>query len=392
MTSAVQSLPVRSSALLGNGRRGVEVALLPTLPIHAGASMSLYTSDLLRALEGTSGVMARVHWPPFGFASAAGRFESRWVRYVDYVRFCRKVPGDVFHITDHGNAQLLVALPGAKTVVTCHDLYPVAVASGRVRFAGVEGRLKMTPTVLRLCLMRKAAAILAISEHTLGECLQYFGIPKNRLFLAYYGIADVFRSGNNEAPVTFRHRYRIPPEHIAVLHVGSNDPRKNVETVFRVVAALRENYGKNASLVKVGSGFGPREVNAIQRWGLEEFVHDLGPLTAEQTAQVCRACDVLLYPSFHEGFCRPVAEAMASGLPVVASNRGAIPEVAQDTQRLFHPQDVVGMASAIHEIAESTDLREELAQRGKLAARKFTWEAHGAAVAEAYQAVTGRWV
>lgn len=392
MTRAVQPMPAEPFAVRSEERPAVEVTLLPTLPIHAGASMSLYTSDLLRALESVPGVTARVHWPSFGSAPPKGRFQSRWVRYVEYVRLCRRLPGNLFHITDHSNAQLLLALPGAKTAVTCHDLYPVAVARGHLKFATAEGRLKMTPTALRLGLLRKAAAIIAISKHTLEECIHCLGIRKDRLFLAHYGISGLFYSRAKNSPAELRRRLGIQPGQIAILHVGSNDARKNLRTVFRVVAALRENDRKEVCLVKVGSKFGPREKGVIQELGLREAVRELGPLPAEETVQAYQASDVLLYPSFHEGFCRPVAEAMASGTPVVASNQGAIPEVAQDTQLLFDPEDVERMAKAIVQIAASSDLRQEMVQRGQLAARNFTWEAHGAAVAEAYRVVASRWV
>lgn len=85
-----------------------------------------------------------------------------------------------------------------------------------------------------------------------------------------------------------------------------------------------------------------------------------------------------------------MGEAMASGTPVVASNRGAIPEVAQGTQLLFDPEDVERMAKVIIQIVGSADLHEEMVQRGKLAAQRFTWDAHGAVMAEAYHAVAGR--
>jgi alpha-1,3-rhamnosyl/mannosyltransferase len=82
---------------------------------------------------------------------------------------------------------------------------------------------------------------------------------------------------------------------------------------------------------------------------------------------------------------------MASGLPVVASDRGAIPEVVQGTAPLFAPDDVEGMAREIVRLRESSDLRAERAGCGEIASRKFTWRAHAEAVAEAYRAVVPRW-
>ncbi len=371
----------------------LRISVLPTLPSQAGASMRLYPDDLLEGLREISDVSARVEWPPFGGDEPAGRLARRWDRYVRYVGWVRRLQGDVFHIADHSNAQLLLALPGAQTVVTCHDLYPVAIALGRAKFAGAESRFAMAPTALRLSLLRRAAAIVAISKHTLEECRDLLGIDRARLFLGYYGISEQFQSAfvTGEAEF-FRSRNGICPDQILILHVGSNDPRKNLSAVFQVVAALREKHGKSVCLVKVGDRFGSREATAIRTLRLEEAVRELGPLSAEETGRVYRAADVLLYPSHHEGFCRPVAEAMASGTPVVASNCGAIPEVAPRGEVLFAPTDVDGMAHRIVEIAESSGLREELAERGRETARRFTWKAHGEAVAEAYRAALRRWV
>src|SRR5207302_1731414 len=174
-----------------------------------------------------------------------------------------------------------------------------------------------------------------------------------------------FLSNNGAGAVeSFKARHRIQPGWLHILHVGSNDPRKNLGTVFRVVAALKQKHKKDVCLVKVGAAFGPRETQAIQTMGLQEAVRHLGELSDEEIAHVYRACDVLLYPSFHEGMGRPVAEAMASGTPVVASNRGAIPEVVQHPNSLFDPEDVDGMTNQILQITASKDLRRELVRRG----------------------------
>jgi len=371
----------------------VRVSLLPTLPVHAGTSMTLYTLDLVACLQRIQEVAAEVRWPNFGAASAAGKFESRWVRYVRYTQWCRTLPGDLYHITDHSNAQLLLTLPGERVVVTCHDLYPVGIALGRIRFPGAEGRLSMTPTALRLALLHRAAAVVAISQHTLQACREYLGLHPSRVFLGYYGVSELFyANGDRSAGEQFRRQANIQPGQFAILHVGSNDPRKNLGTVFEVVAGLREQHNQEVCLIKVGPQFGPRELEWIRKLRLTEAIRELGPLTSQETARAYAGCDLLLYPSYDEGFCRPVAEAMAAGVPVVAARCGAIPEVAKDSALLFEPGDAEGITRGILRIAESRDLRAELVERGKAAARKFTWEAHAAVVAEAYHAVWRRWV
>src|SRR5712664_3859785 len=124
-------------------------------------SMSHYTDELVQGLHGISDVLVRVEWPPFGAEPSAGWLRSRWVRYVEYVRWCGRLPGDLFHIADHSTAQLLLTLPGS------------------------QGRVAMAASALRVSLLRKAAAIVAISEHTLAECRDYLGIKRDRLFVGY---------------------------------------------------------------------------------------------------------------------------------------------------------------------------------------------------------------
>jgi len=371
----------------------LDVAVLPVLRSQAGMSMRLYVSELFESLAATPGIDARVAWPPFAEREVRGRLAQRWVRNVLYVRWARSVEAELFHISDHANAQLLRALPARRTVITCHDLFPVAVSSGQLRYPGAPSRAAMLPTTLRLRPIRRAAAVVAISEHTRAECREYFGVSPRRLFIGYHGIAERFRSApSREALAEFRARHRFDSSAIHVLHVGSNDSRKNLPGVFRVVAALRQHTGRDVRLLKAGDPFGPAEQRALASIGMADRVSVFAGISSGELALLYRASDVLLYPSYHEGFCRPVAEAMASGLPVVASDRGAIPEVVQRTAPLFAPDDVEGMAREIAKLLESRDLRAERAERGQFAAQKFTWRAHAEAVAEAYRSVVPRWI
>src|ERR1700677_4741236 len=101
----------------------LDVAVLPVLRSQAGMSMRLYVNELFEGLVATPGIDARVVWPPFAEREVRGRLAQRWVRNVLYVRWARGLEAELFHISDHANAQLLRALPARRTVITCHDLY-----------------------------------------------------------------------------------------------------------------------------------------------------------------------------------------------------------------------------------------------------------------------------
>jgi glycosyltransferase involved in cell wall biosynthesis len=370
----------------------LEVAVLPVLPSQAGMSMRLYVNELFDGLAATPGIDPHVAWPPFAERVPRGRLAQRWARNVLYVRWASRLEADLFHVSDHSNAQLLRGLAPRRTVITCHDLYPAAISSGKLRFPGAPNRAALLPTTFRLRRLRRAAAVVVISEHTRTECREYFGVSPRRMFIGYHGIDERFRlTPPCGAVAEFKVRHRFEPGAIHVLHVGSNDSRKNLPGVFRVIAALRHRTGRAVRLVKAGDAFGPAEQRTITGLGLANNVSVFAGISSNELAHLYRACDVLLYPSYHEGFCRPVAEALASGLPVVASDRGAIPEVVQRTAPNFAPDDVDGMAREIVKLHESRDLRAERAELGQSAAKKFTWRAHAEAVSEAYRAVVPRW-
>src|SRR5437660_169491 len=229
----------------GAPTRGTEVALLPNLSFQAGMSMRLYGSELLVSLKGIPGVRPTLLSPPFESQPGVGGLQRRWIQYVSYPAWAKRQQADLYHIVDHANAQLMLRVPGGRTVITCHDLYPLAVALGRLRFPGAPARSAMVPTSLRLTLLTRAAVVMTDSQYTLDECRRYLRIPPSRLQLAYHGVSPTFRAAAPEGAVqALRARLGVRPGDPVVLHVGSNDVRKNLSTALRVVARVREGSGR----------------------------------------------------------------------------------------------------------------------------------------------------
>ena len=369
----------------------LRVGLLPTLPFQAGVSMQVYASGLIEALEHVPGVRAELLTPPFLGGPAPGWSRSRWIRYVAYPRWAASQRADVYHVVDHGNAQLLWRLPRHRTAITCHDLYPLAVALGRLRYAGAPPRARMLATSLRLLALRRAGMILAVSAHTAEECRQYLGVPASRVRVVYESIATVFTAPRETGTAAAtRAALGMDGEDLIVLHVGSNDPRKNFSGVCATVASLRALTTRAVRLVKVGAAFGERERALLRRHGLgPDVVRHVGRVNDGWLLRLYHAATVLLYPSFHEGFCRPVVEAMAAGLPVVAGQAGAIPEVAAGAAALLPPGDSTGMALAIADLAEPSRRRDTMVAAGRERSRRFLAPAHGPTLAAAYQEVAG---
>ena len=367
----------------------LRVGLLPTLPFQAGVSMQVYATGLMEALDLVPGVRAELLAPPFAAGPRPGWSRERWLRYIAYPRWAAAQPADVYHIVDHGNAQLLWRLPPQRTVVTCHDLYPMALARGQLRVPGAPPRARMLATALRLFMLRRARLVLAVSGHTAEECRRYLGIPPARVRVIHECVAGVFATPRDEAAVAAtRAAIGAGADDIVVLHVGSDDPRKNLAAVCGAVARLRSLTTRPVRLVKVGAPFGARTRSLLRGHGLgEAVVRHLGRIGDPALLRVYQAATVLLYPSFHEGFCRPVVEAMAAGLPVVASTAGAIPEVTGPVAALVPPDDVPALALRIADLAEAPGRRASMAEAGRERSRRFLAHAHGPAVAGVYQEV-----
>jgi glycosyltransferase involved in cell wall biosynthesis len=103
------------------------------------------------------------------------------------------------------------------------------------------------------------------------------------------------------------------------------------------------------------------------------------------------AADLFICPSLHEEFGLPMLEAMAAGVPVIASDRGSLPEVAGDAAIIVNPEDPVLLARTIRKILRDQPLRRGLIDRGRRRAGYFTWEKTARGTLEAYIEAFSRW-
>jgi glycosyltransferase involved in cell wall biosynthesis len=98
---------------------------------------------------------------------------------------------------------------------------------------------------------------------------------------------------------------------------------------------------------------------------------------------------LLAYPSFYEGFGLPIVEAMACGVPVVATNRSSAPEIVQDTALLVDPRDPEELARAMQALLGDQDRRREITEKAMARAQSFSWEKMAREMLEAYREVVG---
>jgi L-malate glycosyltransferase len=151
-----------------------------------------------------------------------------------------------------------------------------------------------------------------------------------------------------------------------LLFVGKVSPHKAQHDLVKMLAVYRRLYHPRARLHLVGSPLGRRYGPALDAFvealDLADAVSVVGSVRPEELEAYYRAADVFVCASDHEGFCVPVVEAMAHGLPVVAYAAAAVPETVGDAGVLLESKEPLVFATAVHRVVEDGRLRDVLSR------------------------------
>jgi glycosyltransferase involved in cell wall biosynthesis len=353
--------------------------------------MRIYADMLSRHLPRSAGVEVREVRPAELVPAAlrgvrpAAKLGDFVGRYLAPAVSARDNDADVHHVVDHGSAHLLWSLPRERTVVTCHDLVPLLAHRGRLPRSYVPPGARAIFRAVVAALPR-TRLVLAVSESTRQDLIRELGCDPERIQVVHLGLQDEHLAPRTEADLLeVEVRLRLGPRP-RILSVGVNWPHKNLRAVLEAFARIQRRVGR-ASLLRVGARFSAEQRALAGRLGIGDSLHELGKLPVGDLAAVYRLADVLVFPSYYEGFGWPPLEAMAAGLPVVASPCGSIPEVSGDVPLYAPPDDVDGLAQSALRFLEDAALRAEHVARGKARAARFTWQKTARATARAYRAL-----
>ena len=176
-----------------------------------------------------------------------------------------------------------------------------------------------------------------------------------------------------------------------LITLSTIEPRKNLPALVRAFDAVAAEE-PDLHLVMVGpDGWGVHEFHdALAAAHHADRVHRIGYVAKDERADLLAGATALAYPSIYEGFGLPPLEAMQSGVPVVASNAGPIPEVLGDAALLPDPFDDDSISDALRLIVNDADLRATLVERGAERVRRYTWEIAGPQFVDLYRRVAAR--
>ncbi len=267
----------------------------------------------------------------------------------------------------HYNAPLLY---GGTLLVSIHDLTHLLDHTLR---RTLKSKLYARPMLHAVA--RKAAHILTVSEYSKRQIVKVLNVSPEKITVAYNGVGPQFRPSHpQEARERLRSELNVDGSYL--LYVGNLKPHKNVSTLLRAYADLRKRNAIEQRLLVVGDDRvgASHTADLARQLNIEEFVRFLPHVTHELLPSVYAGADLLVLPSFEEGFGLPVIEAMACGTPVVCSNAASLPEVAGDAAIMFDPNSVEKLTEAIGTVLGSPALQAELRDKGFSQARRFDWQ------------------
>jgi glycosyltransferase involved in cell wall biosynthesis len=172
-----------------------------------------------------------------------------------------------------------------------------------------------------------------------------------------------------------------------VLSVGTLEPRKNLVRLVRAYRQVAPDV-PHALVLAGAPGWRSQALDAeLARPGPGTIVRT-GTVSADDLDGLYRGADAFAYPSLYEGFGLPVLEAMARGVPTLASNTSSLPRVAGDAALLVDPTDVSEIAEGLARLLTEPALAHDLRQRGLQRAATFTWAATARATLDVYRQLT----
>jgi glycosyltransferase involved in cell wall biosynthesis len=282
----------------------------------------------------------------------------------------------VFHSPDF----IPPAYGAARRVITVHDLtflyYPQFLTDQSKRYYSDQIEWGVL----------EADHIIADSEATRLDIINLLRVRPEKVTTIHLAANPVFTAdySTNEIQPTID-KYRLGLGFI--LSVGTLEPRKNLPSLLRAYHLAREKYRIDVPLVLVGGrGWIYDEIfRTISDLQLTDHVHHLTGVSDTELAHLYRAAGVLAFPSYYEGFGLPALEAMHGGCPVIASNRGSLPEVIEGAGLSLDPDDIESWADALHRVLEDVAFAGELRRAGIAQSQHFSWDKTATKTFEVYK-------
>lgn len=350
----------------------MHIALDGRLADYSHGGIAQYTIQLSRALASLDvpehftllrSARPRVQAEAVGDMSSARLFTPPHHRFEQVtlpLELLRLRP-DVLHSTDF----IPPFRRTCRSVITVHDLgflrYPETITEQSRGYYAQIGRA-----------VESADRIIAVSNCTRSDLEELLQADPSKIDVVLEAAAPSFGPVHSE-PELAEARRLLGVDRPYLLFVGSFEPRKNLVTLLEALALVRREVDVQLALVGRRGWLYEPIFRRLDELGLQDHVKVLEDFSHADLPPIYSAAAALAFPSLYEGFGLPALEAMACGCPVVASDRGSLPEIVGEAGSLAPAEDAQALATALLRVLADDGWRNELVRRGLQRARSFSW-------------------
>ena len=299
-------------------------------------------------------------------------FLSSWWRTSLVSEDIRSEQLDIFHGLSNELPKRIQS--STKKVVTIHDL----IFLRHPEWYPFFDRNIYYKKSRRAC--KSADAIITVSEQTRRDIMFYFNTPAEKIHVIYQGFDNQFTGGViPEAIENFKKKNNLKEY---LLYVGTVEERKDLLTL---VKAMEELPGVTLVVIGRRTSYSERVDAFIRKQNLSSRILFKDYVSSEELKYFYHGACAFIYPSLYEGFGIPVIEALACGLPVVATANSALPEAGGPSSVYFAPGDYKGLAKKIGSVLEDQVLRAKMISGGMEYVKQFSPELAATKVMDVYK-------
>lgn len=253
-------------------------------------------------------------------------------------------------------------IPFSKSVLTIHDITILLYPELHPKLSAYYWK------TIQPIMARNMDAIVAVSQDGARGISKAFNISLDKISVIYNFSQFVETSEKEYSDQLILEKFELPKRYL--LSVGQIAKKKNLDTLIKSMAIIKNQNNFCPQLVIVGPRYDISDASyifkLIEDLDLNDYIKYLGELEKEELKIVFKNSTIFLMPSLHEGFGIPCLEAMQLGVPVIASNASALPEVVGDAGLLIqNPISPTEWADAIILLLNSPDIRLDLIKKGK---------------------------
>jgi len=287
--------------------------------------------------------------------------------YKKFEKIKHKIKPDLIDVQHVHVSPLVHIIKKNNLVLTCHG-----TEMGRT--IGLYGRIpvgliQFTSTIEKYT-FSKLNRIIAVSTRVKKELIDYYNLSKEKILLIPNGI-DISEFKNKQESTLNLHS-KFNADYI-LINVGGYS---KIKGIYEVIKALKHIRDLNWIFIVIGKG--PRKdlilvKKLLKQYNLDNRILLLGSLKKELVKNIVQEADVYLHPSLYESFGIAVLEAMALKKPIVAFRIDSLEELVNDAGILVNVSDISGLANAIRNLLEDSELRKNLARKAYERALKYDW-------------------